>query len=273
MYLGVDVGGTKALLAAFKPSGELLKTVKFPTAKDYPTFLKDLAAHIPELGVDDYQAGCVAIPGHVDRKEERGIRLGNLGWHDFAIGTDLEKLIQAPVVVENDAKAAGLSEALIIIKEFKRSLYITIGTGIGIALITNGIIDVNESDSGGNSIMLEHQGQMKSWESFASGRAITKQFGRKAQEITDEASWKVIAHNLALGIINLIAIMQPEVIIFGGGVGEYYDRFASFLTQDLKRFETPLTPIPPIRKAQRPEEAVIYGCFELAKTRYGKTTS
>ncbi|HSX52831.1 MAG TPA: ROK family protein [Patescibacteria group bacterium] len=273
MYLGVDVGGTKTLLAAFSPSGELLKTAKFPTDKDYDNFVKDLAVHIPELDVKDFLAGCVALPGRIDRKNGRGVKMGNLDWRNFPIAADLEKIIGAPVTVENDAKAGALSEALIIIKEFKKSLFITIGTGIGVALITNGVIDIDESDSGGNSIMLEHQGRIQSWESFASGKAITEQFGKKAEDITDESSWKIVAHNLALGIINLIAIMQPDVIIIGGGVGHYYDHFAPFLDGELKKFQTPLTPIPPIHKAQRPEEAVIYGCYELAKARYGKAAS
>jgi len=273
MYLGVDIGGTKTLLAAFSPSSEVLKIIKFPTDQNYDKFVQDIAAHLPELGVKEYQAGCVAVPGVVDRTNGKGIRMGNLGWHNVPIADDVEKIAKAPMVVENDAKAGALSEALLIIKEFRRALYITIGTGIGIALITDGVIDANESDSGGKSIMLEHQGQIQSWESFASGKAITQQFGKRAQDIIDEASWKIIARNLALGITNLIAIMQPDVIIIGGGVGQYYERFVQFLSDELKHFETPLTPIPPIRKAQRPEEAVIYGCYELAKARYGKATS
>jgi predicted NBD/HSP70 family sugar kinase len=64
--------------------------------------------------------------------------------------------------------------------------------------------------------------------------------------------------------------VQPEVIVIGGSVGGHLSRFKDFLEKELKKFETPLIPIPPIRQAQRPDDAVLYGCYDLAKSVYGK---
>jgi predicted NBD/HSP70 family sugar kinase len=75
--------------------------------------------------------------------------------------------------------------------------------------------------------------------------------------------------NIAVGLIDLIAVMQPEVIVLGGGVGRYYSRYGRFLRASLKRYENAMMPIPPIREAARPERAVVYGCYDLAKARYG----
>ena len=272
MYLAVDIGGTKTLIACFDKSGKVTNTTKFPTDKNYDTFIEELGKQITSLKVHDYQAGCVAIPGRVDRKQGRGVRFGNLPWKNIPIQADVERLINAPVIVENDAKLAGLSEALNIIDDFKRALYITIGTGIGISIINDGVIDTKVSDRGGNAILLEHNGKIKSWESFASGKAIKLKYGVRASEITDPKAWKEISRDLALGIIDLIAILEPEVIIIGGGVGAHFDKFKDPLLNCLKEYETPMMKIPPVRQAKRPEEAVIYGCYELIKSTYGSST-
>ncbi len=270
MILGVDIGGTKTLLAQLDDSGQIVKTEKFPTDQDYNQFKAAFADHLKTLGEADYQAGGVAIPGVVDYAHNRGVAFGNLPWHNVPIEDDIEKLINAPVYVENDAKAGGLSEAMLIKNEFKRVLYITLGTGIGVSLIIDGIIDRGFGSGGGRAIVIEHAGKVQSWEDFASGKAIVERFGKRAEEITDIETWKTIARDIAIGLINLVAIIQPEVIVVGGGVGQYYDRFAGALNAELKKYETPLNIIPPVRKAQRPEEAVIFGCYDLVKQQLAK---
>jgi predicted NBD/HSP70 family sugar kinase len=62
---------------------------------------------------------------------------------------------------------------------------------------------------------------------------------------------------------------EPDIIIVGGGVGTYLDSYIEPLTRELKRYENPLLKIPPIREAQRPETAVVYGAYDLARTIYG----
>ncbi len=271
MYLGVDIGGTKTLLAVFDTHGKCLETLKFPTPQNYKEFLTQLAANVAKLSTTDFQAAGVAAPGTIDRTNGHLISAGNLGWKDISLQADLEKVLACPVLVENDAKLAGLHEAKLIKDEFNKVVYLTISTGIGIALIVNGIIDTNLGDRGGRAIELEHDGKLMSWEDFASGKAITKKYGKMASEIEDPAIWKAITHDLAVGIIDVIALLEPEVIIIGGGVGANFEKFEQPLVEYLKKLETPFNPIPPIRKAQHAEEAVIYGCFELLKGHYGNT--
>jgi len=205
------------------------------------------------------------VPGRIDREHGVGLSCGNLGWKNVAIQADTEAIAHCPVIIENDAKLAGLSEALMIIDEFKKTLYITISTGIGISLITNGIIDTEIGDRGGASIMLEHDGVLTPWEHFASGKAIVAKYGKRASDIDDPAIWTEIARDFSVGIIDVIAITEPEIVIIGGGVGTHFDKFGGFLIKELTKYETPMMPIPPLRKAGRPEEAVIYGCYELIK--------
>ena len=62
--------------------------------------------------------------------------------------------------------------------------------------------------------------------------------------------------------------MQPEVIVIGGGVGTYFDRFGKILAAEIKKYKIPLVKQPVLRQAQRPEEAVVFGCYDLAKQEF-----
>jgi predicted NBD/HSP70 family sugar kinase len=267
MYLAVDIGGTKTLLACFDKSGKVTEQVKFPTPHDYGAFLADLQHSIDKLAVKDFQKAAVAVPAKLDRDRGIAIAFGNLDWEYIPIEADIERIVNCPVLIENDAKLAGLSEALLVKDEFNKVLYVTISTGIGGALIIDGIIDPRFADMEVGQILLEHQGKLRDWEDFASGRAIQKKYSKRVSDIPDEdeQAWYGIARNIAIGLIDLMATLTPEVVILGGGVGAHLDKFKDRLVEELKIYENPMFTIPPIRQAVRSEEAVIYGCYELIK--------
>jgi len=226
MYIGVDIGGTKTLVAVLTDAGKIVESKKF---------------------------------------NARAINFGNLPWKNISIQHDLEKLCKCPFVVENDAKMAALSESNLLKGDFNKVLYVTISTGIGYGLVSDGIIDSNIGDGGGRAILLEHRGKLQPWEDFASGHAIVARYGKRAEDIHDAATWHQISRDLAKGFIHLIAIAEPEVIVIGGSVGSYFDRYATILAAEIKKYHIPLVPMPQLRSAQRPEEAVVYGCYDLAK--------
>lgn len=268
MYLGIDVGGTKTLVAVLNNHGVIKESLKFPTNKNYAAWRHHLAETVEQLATKEFIACGVAIPGRIDRKKGIGLDMGNLPWHDVPVKSDLQKLLDCPVVVDNDANLAGLSEAMLV-KQYSRVLYVTISTGIGTGFIVDQAIDPAFADSEGGQMLLEYRDHLEPWEDFASGRAIVARYGKRASDITDQATWKHITHDVALGLINLIAIVQPEVIVLGGSVGTYYSRYKKYLHDALKEYATPLVPIPRIKQASRPEEAVVYGCYDLAKSLYG----
>jgi predicted NBD/HSP70 family sugar kinase len=268
MYLAVDVGGTKTLVAVFSDSGQIMQEAKFATPKDYPEFLSGLAAQIKSFGQHSYDAAAIAVPNtSMDHRTGVVSGYGNLPWGQTAVQADIQKIVNCPVVVENDAKAGGLSEALDVINEYKKVLFVTVVTGIGYAYIVNGVIDHNEPDIGGHGIMIDHNGRPEIWESFASGSAIFKEYGLKASQISDPAAWQAISKNLAVGINSLLERLPTEVVIVGGGVATNYQKFADYLAKDLRQ------PAPTLRPAVHAEEAVIYGCYHLAKGAHEKTTS
>jgi predicted NBD/HSP70 family sugar kinase len=269
MYLGVDIGGTKTLVASLDDNGVVADKYKFPTPQDYASFLPLLKDALVNLKTRDFVAATVAVPAvEIDREHGRAISFANLNWHDIDIASDVGELIDCPILIENDAKLAGLSEAMLVKDKYSRVLYVTVSTGIGYSFINNLEIDTSAGDGGGHTIMLDHDGQQVSWESLASGHAIVERFGKMAKDIDDDQTWRIISQDLAKGLIELISIFQPQVIVIGGSVGGYFSKFEKFLNEEVEKHSLALVNTPAIKAAERPDDAVIYGCYDLARRHY-----
>lgn len=266
--MGIDVGGTKTLVAVLDAHGVIVERSKFLTPDTYPHFLQELENTLASFKHDDFLAGGIAMPGRIDRTHGRVVTFGNLSWKNIPVQHDVEKLCHCPMVLENDAKLASLSEAMLLKDKYSKVLYVTISTGIGYGLTLDGVIDTSVGDGGGRAILIEHRGKTMPWEAFAGGKAIVSRYQKKAMDITDEATWNAISRDLAKGFIHLIAITEPEVIVIGGSVGTYFERYGKILAAEIKKYEMPMLAMPKLRQAQRPEEAVIYGCYDLAKQRF-----
>jgi predicted NBD/HSP70 family sugar kinase len=268
MYVAIDVGGTKTLVAVVNGRGVIKEEIRILTPKDYDEFLKQLADTVAKLSTDDFKACGIGIPGVIDHKRGYGLSFGHVPWRNVPVYADVERIVKCPVVMENDAKLAGLSEAMLA-KDYRRVLYVTISTGIGTGYIVNQKIDPNLSTNEGGHMLLEHHSKYMRWEDFASGSAIVKQFGKPMKDINDQRTLRIIARNIALGMINLIAILTPDVIIIGGSIGTYYEKYREPLDEYLQKYDNPLIKLPVIKAAERPERAVIYGCYDLARQTYG----
>jgi len=265
MILAIDIGGTKTLLGLYELDGDLKASYKFETPQEYPDFVEMLRQEIPKFIGKNHINECVAaVPARIDRAKGLGIAFGNRPWENVPIGPDLTKIIGLPVNIENDANLAGLSEALLIPK-YKRVVYITVSTGIGIGIVQDGKLDPKSLDAEVGQMLFEHGGKLQTWESFASGKAIFNKFGKRASDITDPSEWYIVARNIAIGLINVIATTTPDAVVIGGGVGSHLQKFKVILESELELYKTGVVNLPPILQAQKPEEAVIYGCYALAQ--------
>lgn len=267
MYCAIDIGGTKTLVAIFTAQGKLTESKKFPTPDNYDEFKLKLAETVAEMPTKNVRRTVVAVPGRVNRKHGVAIAFGNLPWENIPIGPDVEDILNTPVSIENDANLAGLSEAQYVDKAFHKVLYVTISTGIGGGYVTDGKLDEQLLDSEIGQMLLEHNGRLKSWEDFGSGSAFYKKFGKKVGETADDDSdaWYWLSRNIAIGLISLMAALTPDIVIIGGGGGAHLAKFQDRLNEQLKLYESPMFPLPPVVGAKHPEEAVVYGCYELAK--------
>lgn len=259
MIVAVDTGGTKTLVAVFGTDGQLVRDQKFPTPSDITAYLEQLTLTIDGLLAGE-PATClsVALPGTI----QNGVMVwaGNLAWRDTDIHGLLAGHYDCPIIVENDANLAGLAEARALADIPPVCLYVTISTGIGTGLILDGKIHPLLSRTEGGRIVLPHDGSHAIWETFASGKAIKQRFDKLASDITDDATWRIIADNIAQGLLVLCPFLRPDVVIIGGGVGAHYDKFSHFLSATLQA-NLHDGYLPTIVEAVHPETAVIYGCY------------
>jgi glucokinase len=275
MYVGIDIGGTKTLVATLSDDGELKDSRRFPTSPDYDRFVQDLDATLKELDLSGAGADlkvCAGVPGLLDRGAGIVHALGNLPWRDKPIGPDISKLLGgATVLIENDSQLAGLSEALLIRDRSQNVLYLTVSTGLGGALILDGRIVPELRDMEmGQMPLLTREGKLERWEDFASGRAIVDRFHKKAADITDPAEWTAIGQELAYGLGAACSVIQPEIIILGGSVGTYAEKYEGVIMDYLAKELHPVVRRPSaILPAQRPNEAVIFGCYAFLRQHEG----
>lgn len=271
MYLAIDIGGTKTLVATIDDDANIVEQHRFPTPADYASLLDNFKNALDNFSAKEFRGGGVGVPGHIDYEKGISLNSPHVKWGHVPLRGDCERIFDCPFVIDNDANLAALSEAMLQ-KDRQTVLYFTVSTGIGTGFVRGQRIEPALLKSEGGHMVLPHDDQLEIWENFASGSAIVKKYGMKAEEITDETAWKSIAHNLALGFYNHIALLQPDLIVVGGAVGTYFDRYGHYLIEELKQFEEPLVTIPPIIEAQRPEEAVIFGCYDAVKQKLDDDT-
>lgn len=272
MYLAIDIGGTKTLVASFSSEGELLEQVKFPTPQDYRQFIDNLGNTVDKMSTNNLQAVGVAVPGLIDREKGVVYALGNLPWRDESIRDDISAVINnLPVIIENDARLAGLAEAVLLKAQYRNVLYLTVSTGIGCALLQDGHIVKELEDTEMGKMPLLHGDQIVHWEDFASGRAIVERYGKKASEIDDPEMWQAIGNDIGYGLGVICSVLQPQAIVFGGGAGKFAGKFKQTLTEYLEKELHPVVRRPKaILVAKYEDNGGIRGCYEILKQRYGE---
>jgi glucokinase len=264
MLVTVDTGGTKTLIAQFGQDGVIGETIKFSTPSTQEAYVTLLRKTLQEQYVDkQVEAIVVALPGIV--KDGVALWCNNLGWKDFDAHSALSGVLEkTPVLIENDANLAGLAETRILDPMPLSSLYVTISTGIGTGIITNGHIDPGLRYSEGGRTIIEFDGKMREWESFASGKAIYTTYGEYARDIKDDGVWREIADRISRGFLAIVPTLQPNTIIIGGSIGTYFDHYGAQL-EDILREKLPShIPCPHFQQAKHPEQAVVYGCYYYA---------
>lgn len=270
MIVAVDTGGTKTLVTSFDESGKPGKTFRFPTPKMNDEYIATLSECLHDnFDSKDIDAVVIGAPGIV-----RGNILtwagGNLPWENLNIAGALKLITNCPVWLENDANLAGLAETRALPKVPETSLYLTVSTGIGSGIILNGELAEPLGDSEVGHMVIEYDGKLRQWESFASGKAIKNTYGAYARDIHDPKVWKQVADKLSRGLLALIPALQPDVIIVGGSIGTYFDQYGSILKRILRDHLPAHIVLPEIRQALHPEEAVIYGCYYYGKDRLSR---
>ena len=227
----LEAGGTKMVMAVGNENREILDRVSIPTLKPENTiplivdyFKKN---NVERLGIGSFGPVCIDKDsqkyGHI-------LETPKTEWRFYDILGNLEKGLNIPCYIDTDVNVAAIGEAAWgSAKDVKNCVYITVGTGIGAGIITDGkplhglmhpeaghiLIKRHKEDSFGG-VCPYHKDCL---EGMASGPSIEKRWGISAKELSDnKAVWDIEAYYLAQAIVNYILILSPQRIILGGGV-------------------------------------------------------
>jgi glucokinase len=228
----VDIGGTKLLAAVAGADGRVGPTVRQPTPHS-----GDMAATLAEMleGVSagrPLEAIAAAVPGPFDRRTGELLNPPALSgdWHRLNLAAPLRERFGCPVMLENDANCAALAEAILGAGRGARLLvYYTVSTGIGSGMVRDGELVITRDDTeGGHQVLWPeriggppcHCGGAGCLEAIASGRAIARRFGRPAEAIDDQEVWDEVGEWLGLAVVNAVALLDCDRVVFGGGVAD-----------------------------------------------------
>jgi len=222
---GIDFGGSGIKGAPVDLStGEFAaeRTRIETPAGGRPDAVAEVVGKLVAEGAASSRAVGITVPGVVVRGVVRTAANIDKGW----IGTDAVELfkrqLDRDVVVVNDADAAGLAEARFGAAKGKQGLVIvtTLGTGIGTALVYDGVL-VPNSELGHLEI---------------NGKDAETQAANSVRE-TKELSWKDWAKRLSRYYQSLEALLTPDLFVVGGGVSKHADKYLPLL-----EIETPIVP-------------------------------
>lgn len=255
--IGIDLGGTAIKLGRFDGQGECLQTLTVPTPQpaDPDAVLEAIVRAIDQLDPDRHsEAIGIGTPGPTDAAGRIARVAINLpGWRDVPLADWLEAKTGRPTILANDANCAGLGEYWLGAgRSFQDLILLTLGTGVGGAVILNGklfvgrhgtaaelgLITLNPSGAECNS------GNRGSLEQHLSIGAIRRETGLEPSELGDRAKagdpqaiafWQRYGRDLGAGLASLIYILTPEAVIIGGGVSASAEFFMPTVWAEIER--------------------------------------
>ncbi|MFS0822707.1 ROK family glucokinase [Bacillus sp. 1P02SD] len=315
LLMGIDLGGTTIKLAFITQEGEIVTKWEIPTDKSGDKIIPDIAAAIEgkmtelQLKKEQFVGVGMGAPGPVNFEEGVFYKATNLGMKEmFPLKAELEKTIGLPAAVDNDANVAAIGEMWKGAGEGAKDLIcVTLGTGVGGGIISNGEVVRGVNGAGGEighitSIpeggALCGCGKTGCIETIASATGIARlakeaiqtknesslireQFERTG-EITSKdvfeaaAKGDVLAKNiidhvtyhLGLALSHIANGLNPEKIVVGGGVSKAGEQLLLPLKKQFKRFAFPrVADGAEITIATLGNDAGVIGAAYLAKTK------
>ena len=279
--VGVDLGGTTTKLAFLNQNGDLIHNWEIPTdisekGENIPTDIAHaISTKLKQLGERKEKLLGVGIgaPGPVDGEKGIIYEAINLGWKHYPLCEVMTKLMGLPVVVENDANMAALGEMWKGAGSGSKDLVcVTLGTGVGGGVITNGAIVQGVSGAAGEighiivelengfpcncglsgcletiasatgmvRLAMQHLNSSRSSESqlaaclSAQGYLTAKDITDCARKGDEYAQFIVdrVSYYLGYALANVANTLNPQTIIIGGGVS----RAGDFLLRNVEKY-------------------------------------
>lgn len=277
IYIGLDIGGTKFLVASADEKGRILYRAQERTPFGLGDGLNLMNRMIERVskGKSPTAIGA-AIGGPLDWKTGIVSPLHQPQWREVPLKSLMEQFWGCPFYVDVDTNVAALGEYSTGQERAQRFLYLTLSTGMGGGFLIDGNIYRGWNE---NHPEVAHQavnfccqhpervscecGAPDCLEALVSGNGIRRIYEVPAEQLNEE-QWGEVAYNLGQGLRNLAAIYLPEVICLGGGVaiggGEKFIREAERIMRERLR----IVPAPEVRLSRLGYETALSGSIVLA---------
>ena len=256
--IGIDLGGTAIKLGRFTEDGTCLQSLSVPTPQPaHPDATIDMMTYAIEKlapGMINISAIGVGTPGPADAAGRIARIAINLeGWIDIPVATLIQSRTGVPTIVGNDGNCAGLGENWLGAgRNYRNSVLLTLGTGVGGAVFINGALFTGHAGSAGELGLITFDaagypcksGNNGSLEQFLSGQAIRRITGKEPKELgilaaTGDRSalefWDDYGRNLGIGLTSISYILTPEVAIIGGGISASAKYFLPAAKREIDR--------------------------------------
>ena len=289
LYLGVDIGGTKIACGLVSDSGTVLRQARCPTPLSGGTAILDAALHLAsELCTQPITAIGIGTGGQVNADLGVVVSATSLlpGWAGTNVKAAFETAVGIPCFVDNDVNALAVGESRFGAgQNLSPVVYLALGTGVGGALVLNGRLHHGAHWTGaefGHLLLAIGDAPRLTLEEFASAPGLIQTYraisGFKG-EITGEAIAEEAHHNpksqaalavaqtgeyLGYGLASLANILDPDLIVIGGGLAALGERLLQPARRILARHTLPGPAQCPVVSAALGPDASLIGAASLA---------
>lgn len=264
VVIGADVGGTKIKAGAVKADGTIIGnpvTIATGATDSRETVagriirsIHEVTQQLAELNMHVDGIG-LGVTGPLDVKSGKILVCPTLPtMNDYPLKAHVMEQFGKPVVMNNDANAMMLGETYWGAgRGYKNVLGITLGTGLGCALILNGKIWMGATETAGEIWTSPYKGGII--EDEVSGRGITAKYKRltgvasEAKEIAvlarkgDQAAiqaWNDFGRDVAYALGWSVNLIDPEIIIIGGSISNALDLFYPAMSDAIEKYICPV---------------------------------
>lgn len=264
-YLGLDVGGTNLAAGIVDQEYRILEKVSIPAGAERGieeitadmAKVSRMAAEKAGISMGEISSWGIGMPSCVNPATGLLVHANCFGWRNVPIYSYLERELDLPIYIENDANCAVLGETLAGCgKGYKNTLMLTLGTGVGGGIVIDGRIyagaDMMGVELGHTKLVYKGKrctcGQLGCVDAYCSARGLIEQArealaeagesllrklcggdlsrmtakmvfdAAKQRDRTAESVLEQYIDYLSCAIGNLVVIFRPEVVILGGGV-------------------------------------------------------
>lgn len=281
VYVGLDIGGTKIMVASADREGKILRRARTATATHLEADLANVHGMIAEVAAQEEILGMgAAIGGPLDWEKGIVSPLHQPAWRNVPLKAIMEEKWNCPFDVDVDTNVAALGEYRWGDVSPGRFLYLTLSTGMGGGFLVDGRLyrgqagahpevghqSIDFRCSNPRAIQCEC-GVSDCLEALVSGNGIRRIYDKPAEMLNPE-EWEEVAFNLGQGLRNMAVLYAPDLIRIGGGVavggGERFIRAA----REVMKGHLRLVPAPQVGLSHLGYDTALRGAIALALSNY-----